>query len=285
VSDCFGDAKSFRTANGTFDLENCRSLYDEKLKPVLMEFSPFLDLDNRTEFYVSLLGRERLLQPGKHVVDLGAGLSVFGPVCGAHGMKVTLVDDFGGGGGVELRKANEPIPVLEAFRNQFGIRIARENFLEHPLPLSNESIDAVTCFHSLEHWHHSPRRLFREIARVLKPGGILVMATPNAVNIRKRAYVLLGRSNFPRLREWYEDGDPIFRGHVREPVIRDLQELAEWNGLKVIGTHGRNFIGRQSEALAFLPARLVETLAACSDRLLRFFPSLCSDIHVVARKG
>jgi len=112
-----------------------------------------------------------------------------------------------------------------------------------------------------------------------------VIATPNAVNIRKRCYVLCGRNNFPGLSEWYEDGDPVFRGHVREPIIRDLHQLMEWNGLAVAATYGRNFIGRQSTVLAFLPAALLETVAKGSDRLLRLFPSLCSDIHVVGRKG
>ena len=44
---------------------------------------------------------------------------------------------------------------------------------------------------------------------------------------RKRLFVLLGKSNLPRLQDWYEMGDPIYRGHVREPVIADLQQLME----------------------------------------------------------
>ncbi len=186
---------------------------------------------------------------------------------------------------MEHGKPSEAIPVLDAFEKQLGLQLVRGDFLERALPMPDASVDAVTCFHSLEHGHHSPRRLFREIVRVLKPGGILVIATPNAVNIRKRAYVLLGRSNFPLLRDWYELGDPVYRGHVREPVIRDLHQLAQWNGLTVIGTYGRNFIGRKSKVLGFLPAWIVNVVATCSDRLMRFFPSLCSDIHVVAQKA
>ena len=106
----------------------------------------------------------------------------------------------------------------------------------------------------------------------------------NAVNLRKRIYVLLGRSNLPTLNEWYNDGDPVFRGHVREPVIRDLHQLMRWNGLEVVGTYGRNFIGRRSEALGFLPVAVVDAIATGSDRVLRCFPSLCSDIHVMGQK-
>jgi SAM-dependent methyltransferase len=260
-----------------------RELYEKKLKPTFLQHPPLIELDDRNEFYLRLLHEHSLLEPGKHLVDLGAGLSVFGPVCRAHGLDVTLVDDFGGGGGVELRRKTE-IPLLDVFEKQFGMRIVRENFLEQPLPLSNATADVVTCFHSLEHWHHSPKRLFQEISRILKPGGFLLLATPNAVNFRKRIFVILGRTNFPTLNEWYNDGDPIFRGHVREPVIRDLQQLMIWNGFRVVGAYGRNFIGRQSEALKFLPSGLLGVIAAGSDLLLRLRPSLCSDIHVMGQK-
>jgi len=199
-------------------------------------------------------------------------------------MSVTLVDDFGGGGGVEIGQQPEDIPLLAAFEKEIGVAVIRQNILEKTLPLENSSVDVVTCFHSLEHWHHSPRRLFREIVRIIKPEGIFVLATPNAVNLRKRLYVLFGRSNLPLLRDWYELGDPVYRGHVREPVIRDLHQLMRWIGFDIVGTYGRNFIGRESTVLSsFLPSSLLAA-AAASDRLLRFFPSLCSDIHVVGRK-
>jgi len=269
---------------GQFNARRCRDLYEKELKPVFVKYPPLIQLDARNEFYLGLLGQQGLLQAGKHLVDLGAGLSVFGPVCRALGMRVTLVDDFGGGGGVALGQKIRDIPVLEVLEKQLGLEVVREDFLERPLPLADSSVDVVTCFHSLEHWHNSPKRLFREIFRIVKPGGFLVLATPNAVNIRKRCYVIFGRTNFPVLPAWYDDGDPVYRGHVREPVIRDLQQIMEWNDFRVLATAGRNFIGRRSRALAFLPAGLVNAAAIASDRLLRFFPSLCSDIHVVGQK-
>lgn len=267
-----------------FDPRRSRDLYEKTLMPILAKHPLAPYLDARNEFYIEMLDRHGALQAGKHLVDLGAGLSIFGPLCRAHGLRVTLVDDFGGGGGVEVGQRGREIPLLDAFQADLGIAVVRENFLEHKL-LPDTEVDVVTCFHSLEHWHHSPKRLFREIVRILKPEGLLILATPNAVNLRKRLYVLFGRNNFPLLRTWYEDGDPVYRNHVREPVIRDLQQLMEWNGLRAVATYGRNFIGRESKALAFLPAAFVKTLATGSDRLLRLFPGLCSDIHVVGRKG
>jgi len=286
VRDKVRDKVADRVGNegeGEFEQGRCRQLYEKRLRPVLRTIKPLIELDERNEFYLWLLGGQRLLRPGKHLVDLGAGLSIFGPMCRAFGMTVTLVDDFGGGGGVELGRTTEEIRPLEVFEHTFGLNIVRENFLERPLPLPDSSMDVVTCFHSLEHWHHSPKRLFKEIVRILKPGAFVVIATPNAVNLRKRVYGVFGRSSFPALSEWYNDGDPVFRGHVREPTLADLCQLLEWNGFEVIGRHGRNFIGRQSQALSGLPAPLVSAVGATSQTVLRFFPTLCSDLHVVGR--
>jgi SAM-dependent methyltransferase len=259
-------------------------LYRDRIQPIFAGQPQEPSLDDRNLFYLEMLAVQGVLQPGKHLVDLGAGLSIFGPMARALGLEVTLVDDFGGGGGVITGQRAADIKVLGLFREQLGIRIIEENFVEQPIPLADASVDVVTCFHSLEHWHNSPKRLFKEIKRMMRPGGVLVLVTPNAVNLRKRAYVLLGRNNFPDLCTWYEDGDPVWRGHVREPIIRDLRQLMEWNGFNIVATYGRNFIGRKSRALGFLPAPLVNAAAVTSDVLMRFFPSLCSDIHVVGRK-
>ena len=273
---------SFESINRRFDTRRCREIY-HKIRPVLDQTNPRIVLDERNEFYLSLLGEQGLLNPSKHLVDLGAGLSVFGPMCRAYGMTVTLVDDFGGGGGVELRNESKEVPFLELLEQKLELNVVRQNFLERVLPMDDSSVDVVTCFHSLEHWHHSPKRLFKEIVRITKPGGFLVLATPNAVNLRKRIYCLFGRSSFPSLNEWYYDGDPIFRGHVREPTLTDLCHLLQWNGFEVIGKLGRNFIGRQSQALGKLPPGLVNGMAVLSQPVLRLFPRLCSDLHVVGR--
>ena len=46
------------------------------------------------------------------------------------------------------------------------------------IPLSSESLDIVTSFETLEH-HDKHDEMMREIKRVLKPGGVLVISAPN----------------------------------------------------------------------------------------------------------
>lgn len=267
------------------DRDECKRRYDalvEKLFKGTIQEKTIPDDFDRIYFYLCILHTNGLLKEDSRVMDLGGGLSIFAPLVAQYGVKVTIVDDFGGGGGVLAGERSEDIPMLDEFE-KFGIEIREQNFLDNAIEESDGSFDAVVCFHSLEHWHNSPKRLFSDLHRLLRNSGFLILATPNAVNLRKRFYVLFGKTNFPRLAEWYFE-EPLFRGHVREPVLGDLQQLLKWNGFEVAASYGRNFIGRRSEALSFLPDFVVGGLAKTGGSIMRFFPRLCSDIHVVGRK-
>lgn len=54
-----------------------------------------------------------------------------------------------------------------------------------PLPYADGIFDLVTCTEVIEHLEHY-RFTLREIFRVLKPGGIVVLSTPNILNLKSR---------------------------------------------------------------------------------------------------
>lgn len=240
-------------------------------------------LEERIVFYCQMMEDFGLLSPGKRIVDLGAGIYFFDPIIQSLGAEVHLVDDYGGGGGIDNADRREAEDILKRYREEWKFPMHELDILKSPLPFEDNSVDGITCFHCLEHWHNSPKQLFREITRVLKPGGLLFLATPNAANIRKRITVPLGMNNWAPLDEWYEE-EPIFRGHVREPILADLRNICERNGLEVVAQYGRNFIGRDSLIMGRMPRALRHGMAAATQSILRFFPTLCSDIHVVGRK-
>ena len=51
---------------------------------------------------------------------------------------------------------------------------------DYPLPLATASFDAVLCFETVEHVAQ-PERLVAELGRVTKPGGTLILTTPNVL--------------------------------------------------------------------------------------------------------
>ena len=70
-----------------------------------------------------------------------------------------------------------------------GVEIRRGD-LSGTLPYGDAEFDYVTCVEGLEHIEN-PQQAMREFARVLKPGGHLVVTTPNILNIEERVKWLL----------------------------------------------------------------------------------------------
>lgn len=76
-----------------------------------------------------------------------------------------------------------------------GIRMKQMNLDIDPLPFEDATFDLVMCDSVLEHTL-KPREMFEEIARVLKPGGKVLVCVPSATNAQKRWRSLRGDNQF-----------------------------------------------------------------------------------------
>lgn len=231
--------------------------------PQALRASQLDDLD-RVAFQV-----EHAYLPGGAIADLGGGLGLFTPICAALGMEAFLVDDFGDA--VNARYRIEHIPA----HRETGVHVLKTDVAGWGQYFADASLDVVTSFDSIEHWHHSPRRALQEAYRVLRPGGALLLGAPNAVNLRKRVSVLFGRSNWSRFEDWYLPDR--FRGHVREPVLADLLRMVDDLGFERPEVWGRNWAG-------YLQGGICRAITRMIDLPLRSFPTLCSDLYVMAVK-
>lgn len=59
-----------------------------------------------------------------------------------------------------------------------GIDISDGNFEHSPFPIESASVDLVVALAFIEHLHN-PDRFLRETKRVLRPGGLIFISTPN----------------------------------------------------------------------------------------------------------
>lgn len=66
------------------------------------------------------------------------------------------------------------------------------NIEEEPLPADDETFDVVLCCEVLEHMEVDPMYMLAEVNRVLKPGGLLVLTTPNAASTHSIFKILRG---------------------------------------------------------------------------------------------
>lgn len=70
------------------------------------------------------------------------------------------------------------------------VKVKIANLSIEKLPFDDNSFDLVTCTEVIEHLEHY-RGTLREIHRVLRPGGTLVITTPNILNLKSRIRFLI----------------------------------------------------------------------------------------------
>ena len=96
--------------------------------------------------------------------------------------------------------------------------------------------DAITCFDSMEHWHASPKALFHQAVAKLKPGGLFIFHTPNALG-----YLTIGARLVPdRFKDrlvYLLDGrseNDVFETHYKANTRKTISELAEATGFALM---------------------------------------------------
>jgi 2-polyprenyl-3-methyl-5-hydroxy-6-metoxy-1,4-benzoquinol methylase len=63
--------------------------------------------------------------------------------------------------------------------------------LNNPIPVPDHSFDTIISTEVIEHLEN-PRAIFREFHRLLRPGGVLIVTTPNQESVRSIAGLLMG---------------------------------------------------------------------------------------------
>lgn len=179
----------------------------------------------------------------------------------------------------------EPSGVCDRL-NMHGIDIKLRNFIHERerwdlrigdvqtgLPYDDKSMDVIVFEQVLEHLHDTDTPL-REIERVLKPGGILIIGVPT----------------FPRpvasLRGFYvrncaalhrRSGSDHHQSYSRGTIIRHLRKTTS---LEIVEVRGFRVVS--GGVIAFLED--YEWWYRTSLRLARMFPMLCTEVQIVARR-
>jgi len=88
----------------------------------------------------------------------------------------------------------------------------------------------VLCCELIEHLMADPMHLMSEVNRILKPGGHLVLTTPNVAGLRpSRRFYRISSGLLPGIRPALESGEAEAR-HNREYTPREIRLLLENSG-------------------------------------------------------
>lgn len=108
-----------------------------------------------------------------------------------------------------------------------GCSFQRANLEQDPLPWADGSMDRITCMHLVEHLHN-PELLFREIARLLKPGGRVYLDAPHERSLTLPSS--RGKTTVDFAVNFWDD-----QTHVRFVGTPEMSRRFKENGLEVLG--------------------------------------------------
>jgi SAM-dependent methyltransferase len=121
-----------------------------------------------------------------------------------------------------------------------GIAIEKVD-LEKPLPFTDEYFDGILFSEGIEHLDAQILCL-KEMARILKPGGLLIVTTPNVLHIGGRlSFLLTGHAHRNRSpvvatsQYWGGTAEEVYFGHVFLINAFQLRFYLEHAGFEVVG--------------------------------------------------
>lgn len=122
-----------------------------------------------------------------------------------------------------------------------GFRTVKQD-LGKKMPVKDNSFDTVISNQVIEHVYDTDFYL-ADIYRILKPGGILLITTPNAASLTDRLRVLIGKLPIAaEVSTRYRLGDknpPA--GHIRLYTFEQLRHQLKRTGFKVVEERTTNF--------------------------------------------
>ena len=147
--------------------------------------------------------------PGPRVLDLGPGRGEWLAVLAEVGVPAVGVDDNAA--------------MVEHLRGR-GLDVVLGDAAAHLAAVPDGSLDAVTAFHVVEHLDlEALLTLLAQSRRVLRPGGLLVLETPNPANL------VMGACNFYL--------DPTHRSPVPPARLRFLAAASGFTGIRTWELH------------------------------------------------
>ncbi len=157
------------------------------------------------------------------ILDVGAQTGAFAVYAAQLGCRVAAVD-YGSYSGV-----------FGAMGADHGVDYRRCDVRTQPLPFADSSFDFVTYTDVIEHHTFSPKRILREIHRVLAPGGRLILTTPNHASIYNRFILLFGGSVNDKFDYFFDNcaEEDVYPGHHREYTGSEVRTALESSKFRV----------------------------------------------------
>lgn len=181
---------------------------------------------------------EEHVQRGARILEYGAVPLLMTAALAEEGYRVSAVD-------VAPERFSGSIAAL-------GLDVRRCDVETEAVPFSNDAFEAVLFNELFEHLRINPIFTMREVLRVLRPAGKLLLSTPNLRSFRGLRNLLLRQQAHAASADVYRQYEKLetvgHMGHVREYTTREVAEFLTRVGFHVDrvvyrGGHGAGLAG------------------------------------------
>jgi SAM-dependent methyltransferase len=128
----------------------------------------------------------------------------------------------------------ENISVYCAFAQDREIPIHEGKLGASPLPFPDQSFSAILFSEVLEHLRISPQRVFRELYRLLKPKGFLIVTTPNFARLSNVLKMGVGKNPLEPFPDVDTENVTEYLTHIREYTMGELKSLVAQAGFRLL---------------------------------------------------
>ncbi len=188
--------------------------HDDKLDPVYVAFAdtfrgPRDIIKERQRVYIPYLQDAGISGAGMPVLDIGCG----------RGELLELLRDSGlHGRGIDQNAS------MVSLCQQLGLNVEKADALEHLQGLSGNALGAIAASHVVEHIPFpAVIALLDEALRTLRPGGILILETPNPENLQVGAHTFYT--------------DPTHRNPLPPPMLKFFVEARGFIDVETLPLH------------------------------------------------
>lgn len=165
--------------------------------------------------YVNDLMRIEGLHHGGPILEIGGYPFYFSMCLRKLELDVTTID-------LAPRRAQDLI-------RDYSLRVVMCDIEREALPFNDHAIATITLCATFEHLRVDPFFALEEMRRVLRPGGLLYLTTPNLYRLGNIASFALGRGlAFDPIREYGKLRSVGHMGHVREYTASEIRRFLRW---------------------------------------------------------
>ena len=178
-------------------------------------------LGKHFDYYLDVLSSLDGVDRGAHILEVGSVPGQFTAMLKLLGFDVH---------GVDL----DPSRVAD-FWQKYALPIEKVDIEQQALPFADGTFDVAIFAEVLEHLRINPLHALSEIRRVLKPGGRIILSTPN-ITPMDRVNFLLGRSYQGNPVKEFQKLEQIgHMGHIRLYSLDEIEGILKHVGFKVRG--------------------------------------------------